>query len=79
MIKQLILEIKNMNKSIKSFMFTGFKFAFITCLFSIFILCLYNTYPVSYIAYDASIILFKNSILFAVCFFISAFVINKII
>lgn len=79
MIKQLILEFKNMNKSVKSLMFIGFKFAFIICLFSILILCLYNTYHISYIAYDAGTILFKNSILFAVCFFISAFVINKII
>ena len=78
MLNKLILEVKDMNKSIKSVMVIGFKICFIICLFSILILNLYTTYPIYCITYDVGLILFKTSILFAVCFFISAYITNSI-
>ena len=79
MFNKLILEVKDMNKSIKSAMFNGFKISFIICLFAILILNLYTTYPICCITYDVGLILFKTSILFAVCFFMSACVTNSIL
>ena len=78
MFSKLISEVKCMNKSIKSTMFNGFKISFVVCLFSILILNLYTTYPVCCITYDVGLILFKTSILFAVCFFMSAYITNSI-
>lgn len=78
MLNKFILEIKNMDKSIVKIMKTVFIFSFILCLFSVFILSLYNTYPFFLIAYDCGLILFKTSLLFIVFSFISAFVVNKI-
>ena len=78
MCTKLISEIKNMDKKIKSAMFNGFKISFVICLFSILILNLYTTYPVCCITYDIGLILFKTSILFAVCFFMSAYITNSI-
>ncbi len=79
MFNKLFLEIKNMNKSIKSTMLIGFKISFVICLFAIFILTLYTTYPICFIAYYVGLILFKISLLFAVTFFISAYVTNSIL
>lgn len=79
MFNKLILEVKDMNKSIKSAMFNGFKISFIICLFAILILNLYTTYPICFIAYDVGLILFKISLLFAVTFFVSAYVTNSIL
>ena len=78
MFRKLILEVKCMNNSIKSAMFNGFKISFVICLFSILILNLYTTYPVCCITYNIGLILFKTSILFAVCFFMSAYITNSI-
>lgn len=78
MLNTFILEIKNMDKSIVKTMKTFFSFSFILCLFSVFILSLYNTYPFSHIAYYSGLILFRTSLFFAVSSFMCAFVINKI-
>lgn len=78
MLNKFILEIKNMDKSIVKTMKTFFNFSFILCLFSVFILSLYNTYPFSHIAYYSGLILFRTSLFFAVSSFMCAFVINRI-
>ena len=78
MINKLILEIKNMDMPIVKAMKVGFKISFVLCLFATFILSLYNTYPISHIIYDSSLILFRTGLFFAVFSFMSAFVINKI-
>lgn len=79
MFNKLLLEIKNMNNPIKNTMFIGFKISFVICLFAIFILTLYITYPLYFIAYDIGLILLKNSLLFAISFFVSAYVTNGIL
>lgn len=78
MVNKIILEIKNMDMSIARAMKVGFKVSFLLCLFSTFILSLYNTYPISHIIYDSSLILFRTGLFFAVSSFMSALVINKI-
>lgn len=78
MVNKFILEIKNMDMSIVKVMKRCFSFCLILCLFSVFILSLYNTYPISHIIYDSSLILFRTGLFFAVSSFMSAFVINKI-
>ena len=66
MINKLILEIKNMDMPIVKAMKVGFKISFVLCLFATFILSLYNTYPISHIIYDSSLILFRTGLFFAV-------------
>lgn len=78
MFKNFVLEIKNMDKSIVKVMKTFFSFSFVLCLFSVFILSLYNTYPFSHIVYYSGLILFRTSLFFTVSSFMCAFVINKI-
>ena len=78
MINKLILEIKNMDMPIVKAMKVGFKISFVLCLFATFILSLYNTYPISHVIYDSSLILFRTGLLLAVSSFMSALVINKI-
>ena len=78
MIKELMDNIKNIDKKVLKIMFSGFKFSFILCIISCVISLSYILNPVSHIIYDCGLILFKTSITFAVSFFICAFAMDKI-
>ena len=78
MVKEIINNIKNIEKNILKIMFKGFKFCFGILIISSIVLLFYILNPVSYIIFDSGIILFKTSLTYAVCFFICAFVSNNI-
>ena len=78
MVKQLVDNIKSIEKYILSFMFLGINFAFLICVISSLVLLFYILNPISYLIFDAGIIIFKTSLKFAISFFIGAIVINNL-
>ena len=78
MVKQMLDNIKNIEKNILSFMILGINFSFIICLISSLILLFYILNPTSYLIYEAGIIIFKTSLEFAISFFICAIVVNNL-
>ena len=69
MIKKIIYKFKNLDNKVKKIMIKGFKFSFIFCIFSIFILLIYNFYMIPILYYSGTI-LFKTSLMFFVDFII---------
>ena len=69
MIKKIIDKFKNLDNKVKTIMINGFKFSFIFCLFSVFILYTYTLY-LSPTLYYVGTILFKTSLMFFVDFII---------
>jgi len=69
MIKIIINKFTNMDIKVKTIMINGFKFSFMSLLFSILILSIYhiNLLP---ILFDCGTILFKTSLVFFVDFII---------
>ena len=78
MIKELIDNIKNIDKKILKIMISGFKFSFIICVISCTITLYYISNPISHIVYNSGIILFKTGLTFASAFFVCGFAIDKI-
>lgn len=78
MIKKIIENVKNIEKSILKIMFSGLKVSFIIYMLSAFVSLLYIINPISHLLYESGLILFKTSITFAVSFFICAFAMDKI-
>jgi len=72
MIKSFIDTIQNIDESILEVMFFGFKLSLVICLFSIFALVLYSTYPFSNIVHKCTFILFRTGLMFVAYFFICA-------
>lgn len=69
MIKKIIDKFKNLDNKVKTIMINGFKFSFIFCLFSVFILYTYTLY-LSPTLYYVGTILFKTSLMFFIDFII---------
>ena len=69
---------KNIDKNILKFMISGLNFSFIISNISLVILFFYILNPISYLIYEAGIIIFKTSLLFAAFFFICAIATNKL-
>lgn len=78
MIKTIIQDIKNINKSALKIMFYGFKFSFIFYIVSSIILFTYIMNPVSHIIFECGIILFRTGITLCIFCFICAFTLDKI-
>ena len=78
MVKEIINNIKNIEKNILRIMFKGFKFSFGISIISALILLFYILNPISYIIFESGIILFKSSLTFVACFFIGGVFTNKI-
>ena len=72
MIREIISNIKNIEKNILRIMFLGFKFCFIISILSSLVLVFYILNPITYLLYECGTILFKTSLRFAVTFFICA-------
>ena len=69
MIKMIINKFKNLDDKVKTIMINGFKFSFIFCILSIFILNVYNFYMLPTLYYSGTL-LFKTSLMFFVDFLI---------
>lgn len=69
MIKLITNKFNNLDKKVKQIMVNGFKFSFIFCIMSIFVL-LYYIFSNLPVLYSAGTLLFKSSILFFVEFII---------
>jgi hypothetical protein len=78
MLKQLIDNIKNIDKKVFKIMIFGFKCSFIVCFLSSIISLSYILNPISHILFDSGIILFKTGLTFASAFFVCAFAMDKI-
>lgn len=78
MIKEIIKNIRNIEKSILNIMFVGFRISFGIAILSSLVLLFYILNPISYIIYDCGTILFKTSLSFAVTFFICSIVTNNL-
>ena len=78
MIKELINNIKSIDKKILGIMISGLKFSFIICVISCAIALYYISNPISHIVYNSGIILFKTGLTFASAFFVCGFAIDKI-
>ncbi len=78
MIIKIINNIKNIEKNILEIMLKGFSFSFIISMLSIFVLLYYILNPISYTILEMGIILFKNSLIYIVCFFTCGIVMDKI-
>lgn len=72
MIKKIVNKFKNLDDKVKTIMINGFKFSFIFCIFSIFILGTYNFYMLPILYYTGTI-LFKTSLMFFADFIILGF------
>ena len=78
MIKKIITNIKNIDKSILKIMFAGLKFSLIICIISCILSLTYILNPISHIIYYSGIILFKTGLTFGIMFFVCAFAMDKI-
>lgn len=78
MINKMYNDIKSIDKSIISIMFSGFKVSLIVALIASYTLYLYSTYPISHIAFESGILIFKTSLSILSACFVSALAINII-
>lgn len=78
MIKIVLENIKSIDKKIVKIMCMGFKISLLISLLSCYILSLYNTYPISHVAYLCGLNLFKLGLTCLVSFFTCGFAIDKI-
>ena len=69
MLKIIIEKYKNIDNKVKKIMIIGFKFSFISLLFSVLILSIYTSYTLPILYYSGTI-LFKTSLMFFVDFII---------
>ena len=79
MIKELINNIRNMEKNILEIMINGLKISFGIAILSSVILLFYILNPISYIIFESGITLFKIGLIFALTFLICAIFTNRII
>jgi len=69
MIKMIIDKYKNIDDKVKKIMINGFKFSFVSLIFSVLVLGIYTIYTLPIIYYSGTI-LFKTSLMFFVDFII---------
>ena len=67
MIKMIINKFNNLDNKVKNIMINGFKFSFIVCILSSFLLLIYNFYMLPILYYSGTII-FKFSLMLIVDF-----------
>ena len=77
-IKKLIECYKNFDKITCKILKHGLKFCFILCIFSIFMLFIYDSFLATPILYHTGLALFRLSIIFGIEFLICAFVVDSI-
>ena len=63
MLKIIIEKYKNIDEKVKKIMINGFKFSFISLLFSVLILSIYTSYTLPILYYSGTT-LFKTSLMF---------------
>jgi uncharacterized membrane protein len=68
MIKNLLKQIIELDKSIGKVIKIGLSVSLIIALLSSLLLALYNTYQTTHLLYDAGIILFKTGLLLSIAF-----------
>ena len=69
MLKIIIEKYKNIDNKVKKIMINGFKFSFISLLFSVLILSIYTSYTLPILYYSGTT-LFKTSLMFFTDFII---------
>ena len=69
MLKIIIEKYKNIDNKVKKIMINGFKFSFISLLFSVLILSIYTSYTLPILYYSGTT-LFKTSLMFFADFII---------
>ena len=74
--KKILEELKNFDKSILKLMNSGIHFSFVFCLFATFILAIYQTVHIPNLFY-IGISLFQTSLFFLVAFIAYAFIFNR--
>ena len=77
-IKKLIECYKNFEKTTYKILKHGLKFCFILCMFSIFMLLIYDSFLATPILYHTGLALFRLSIIFGIEFLVCAFVVDSI-
>ena len=77
-IKKLIDCYQNFEKITSKILKHGLKFCFILCMFSIFMLFVYDSFLATPILYHVGLALFRLSIIFGIEFLICAFVVDGI-
>jgi len=77
--RDFFTSIKNTDKKILHIIKHGFRFSSFLCLISIGLLLLHNYFFISFDLIDASMILFKTSIFFAMQFLLCGFAFDKIL
>lgn len=70
------LSFKNRDKKVYCIMIRGLQFSFILLIVALYILLLYNFYPVSHVLFHSGLLLFKASLTFAISFYIFAIVMD---
>lgn len=78
MIKEFINDYKKIDLKIITIMNYGFKIALLILLLACYVITLYNTYPISHVAFSSSLNLFKLSLTCLSAFFTSGMAIDKI-
>lgn len=78
MVKLLIDNVKNINSKILNVIYKTLEFSIILFIISIYILYLYNIYPLSYDLLASSILIFKVGLCTAISGFLYGFFIHKI-
>ena len=73
MVKMIVNKFKNLDTNVRKIMINGFKFAFAFCIFSTFILAIYNFLYMQPTLYYVGTLLFRTSIMFFVDFLIMGF------
>ena len=77
-IKKLIECYKNFEKTTYKILKHGLRFCFILCMFSIFMLLIYDSFLATPILYHTGLALFRLSIIFGIEFLVCAFVVDSI-
>jgi len=77
--KKFLHSIRNTDKRILHTIKIGFRFSSFLCLISIILLLLHSNFFISFDLVEASMILFKTSIFFAMQFLICGFAFDKIL
>ena len=78
MIKNFVVEFKNIDLKIMIIMNKGFKVSLVILLLACYVLTLHSTYPISHIAYFCGLNLFKLGLTCVSAFFVCGIAVNKI-
>lgn len=76
--KEFFKVFKIIDKNIFNVIIKGNKVSFFICILAVLILVIYNIFYISLNLIDASIILFKTGLMFALTFYVFGVITNKI-